>query len=129
MSKGTTAERLTALAILTALAVLTAQGCHNGRFWMKMSVRTSFSSKRPRTSARVHSYPRLRGKNRVRADATVHPRGRGRASARARDRASARTCVDTRRAAMGPHGRVAASARAYGRATRGHGGGNLGFTL
>jgi hypothetical protein len=27
------------------------QGCHNGRFWMKMSVRTSFSSGRPLASA------------------------------------------------------------------------------
>jgi hypothetical protein len=57
------------------------QGCHNGRFWMKMPVRTSFSSGHPPASAVI--------------------RGRGSASARARDRASARTRVDTRRAAMG----------------------------
>jgi hypothetical protein len=33
------------------------QGCHKRRFWRKITIRTSFSSRRPRTSACVHVYP------------------------------------------------------------------------
>jgi hypothetical protein len=60
------------------------QGCHNGCIWMKMSVRTSFSSGRPRTSSgrppasaftRGRGTTRVRGKNRIYAD-MVRPRGR-----------------------------------------------------
>jgi hypothetical protein len=51
------------------------QGCPNGRFWMKMSVRTSFLSGRPRMSS-------------GRPPASAFTRGRG--SARARDRVDAR---------------------------------------
>jgi hypothetical protein len=36
---------------------LDKQGCHKGRFWRKITVRTFFSSERPRTSARVRVYP------------------------------------------------------------------------
>jgi hypothetical protein len=54
------------------------RGCHNGRSWMKMSVRTSFSSGRPPASA----FTRGRGKNRVRTDAAVRPHGHGKASTR-----------------------------------------------
>jgi hypothetical protein len=49
------------------------QGCHNRRFWMKMSVRTSFSYGRPPASALT----RGRGKNRVRANAAMPPCGPG----------------------------------------------------
>jgi hypothetical protein len=70
------------------------QGCHNGRFRMKMSVWTSFSSRRPRTSS---GHP----------PASAVTRGRNSASARAGDRASARTRVDTGRGATCPRGRAA----------------------
>jgi hypothetical protein len=46
------------------------QGCHNGHFLMKMSVRTSFSSGRPWTSSgrpAASAFTRGRGKNRARA--------------------------------------------------------------
>jgi hypothetical protein len=74
---------------------------------MKMSVRTTFLSGRPRASAFTcgRDFTRGHGKNRIRTDAVVRPRGRG--STWARDRASARTRVDTRRAATGPRGRAA----------------------
>jgi hypothetical protein len=34
-----------------------AQGCQKGRFWKKITVRTSFSSGHPWTSARIRVYP------------------------------------------------------------------------
>jgi hypothetical protein len=83
---------------------------------MKMSVRTSFSSGRPRAFAftRGRGFTRGCGKHRVRADAAVRPRGRGSPRAWTRARAevaqtrgrptSAQTRVDTRRAATGPRG-------------------------
>jgi hypothetical protein len=78
------------------------QGCYNGRFWMKMSVRTSFSSGRPPASAvtRKRGITRGHGKNRVR---TVKI-------------ASARTRVDMRRAdaVKRPRGLVAARRAAMG---------------
>jgi hypothetical protein len=107
---------------------------------MKMSVRMSFSSGRPRASA----FTRGRGfthvmvktasaRTRKYVRAGAGPRGRGpapaptthvRASARARDRASARTRVDTRRAdaVKHPHGLWLRERTAMG-------GGNLGKTL
>jgi hypothetical protein len=58
------------------------QGCHKGRNWRKITVRTSFSSGRPRlprgrgfTRGRVFTV-RGCGKNRIRADARVRPCGR-----------------------------------------------------
>jgi hypothetical protein len=70
------------------------QGCHKGRNWRKITVRTSFSSGspfRPDVCARPR-LPRGRvftvrgsGKNRVRADAQVRPRGRSPTSARMRN--------------------------------------------
>jgi hypothetical protein len=54
------------------------QGCHNGRFWMKMSVRTS---------AGVRIYPRTRVDMHR---AATGPRGRGKASVRACGYADAR---------------------------------------
>jgi hypothetical protein len=105
---------------------------------MKMSVRTSFSSGRPRASA----FTRGRGKNHVRADAAVRPCGRGSTPAGTRARAdgfaSPRGPVTAR-----PRGRVwtrVARPRARANAVkrprgpmaarkRGHGGGNLGETL
>jgi hypothetical protein len=70
------------------------QRCHKGRFWRKITVRTSFSSGRPRTSSGRPRLPRGRGftrrrvftvrgrgKNRVRADARVRPCGHERVSA------------------------------------------------
>jgi hypothetical protein len=59
------------------------QGCHNGSFWMKMSVWTSFSFGRPRTSS-------------GRPPASALTSGRGSASTRMRK------CV---RASAGPRGR------------------------
>jgi hypothetical protein len=54
--------------------VCSKQGCHNGRFWMKITVRTSFSSRHLRTSTRVRVYP---------ADAVkIRPHGRVVTSAR-----------------------------------------------
>jgi hypothetical protein len=48
------------------------QGCHNGRFWMKMSAQTSFSSGRPRTpSGRPPTSAFIRG--RAHASARTHP--------------------------------------------------------
>jgi hypothetical protein len=52
------------------------QGCHKGRFWMKMSVRTSFSSGRPCTSAFTRG--RASASARVRVSAGVDPRPRRR---------------------------------------------------
>jgi hypothetical protein len=69
------------------------QGCHKGRFWGKINVRTSFSCGRP---FRADVRPRLhlprgrvftvrrRGKNRVRADAAQRPRACWGASTRTR---------------------------------------------
>jgi hypothetical protein len=74
------------------------QGCHNGRFWMKMSVRTSADV--VRTTARVRIYSRTQFYPRTRqcvcADAHMRPRGHGASaqthpSIRADASASART--------------------------------------
>jgi hypothetical protein len=57
---------------------------------MKMSVGTSFSSGRPRTSSgclRASTFTRGHGKNRVRTDAQVRPHGRGSSRAWIRARA------------------------------------------
>jgi hypothetical protein len=72
------------------------QGCHKGRNWTKITIRTSFSSGRPRTSSgrprasaftpRTRFYPRTgfyrpRTQPSVRADARVRPRGNKRVHA------------------------------------------------
>jgi hypothetical protein len=99
---------------------------------MKMSVRTSFSSRRPPASAftRGRGFTRKRGKNRVHAGVDPRPRGRG-TDAGPRGPVTARTRVDTRRAATGPRGCGKASARARGRANARPWGGAkfLGFPL
>jgi hypothetical protein len=75
---------------------------------MKISVRTSFSSGRPWTSSgrprasaftRRRGFIRGRGKNRIRADVQVRPRGRG--SPRAWTRARADVAQTSGRVAMG----------------------------
>jgi hypothetical protein len=48
-----------------------AQGCHKGCFWRKITVRTSFSSGRPRLPRGRVFTVRRRGKNHVRADAKI----------------------------------------------------------
>jgi hypothetical protein len=112
----------------------TIQGCHNGRFWMKITVRTSTDV--VWTSARIRVYsanavlpadgflpsanavktrPLGRGPTWTCARADVAwMRGRVRADAGPRDRASTQTCVDTHRAATGPRGCGAASAQSQG---------------
>jgi hypothetical protein len=60
------------------------QGCHKGRFWRKITVRTSFSSGHLRLPRGRVLTVRRRGKNRVRADTTKRPRGHERVCADAK---------------------------------------------
>jgi hypothetical protein len=53
----------------------TDQGCHNRRFWMKMSVRTSFSSGCPPASAFTRGRGFTRGRDKASAWTRVRPRG------------------------------------------------------
>jgi hypothetical protein len=57
------------------------QGCHKGRNWRKITVRTSFSSGRPRTSSGRPRLPRgrvftVRGRSGASARTRARPRGR-----------------------------------------------------
>jgi hypothetical protein len=58
------------------------QGCHKGRFWMKMSVRTSFSSGRPFRPDVRGRRPDVRARLRLPADAVLRADAVKRASAR-----------------------------------------------
>jgi hypothetical protein len=126
--------------ILVIMMIPPKQGCHNGRFWMKITVRMSADV--VRTFACVRVYPAdgflpsadavKTASARARVPVDVDPQGPAdvvrtcgrvrastrRGSVRTRGNADvARTRVDTRCTAMGPRGRGAASAR-----THGHGG-------